>query len=275
MPRLGDDARRGLSRPGRLAIDAAGYGVGAVLAAVAGARGGKAVHPDGVVYRAVLTIDGAPAAPAGAQLLATPGKHAALLRFSRSVGVPRPIPDLLGIAVRVLDAYGPGRHQDLMTVSSVDRPVLHHVFVPATDFQQRVYSSSLPYRAGGETFLLGVVPDPSSPRPDGDDEFERLHRAAAIGPLAFGLAVAPVGGRFSRVGTFRVSERLPPELDALRFSPRNYGGGLEPAGVLNRLRDYAYPMSQAAWGARGDRAERQHEADERVSALRASGRDGA
>ena len=32
-------------------------------------------------------------------------------------------------------------------VSSVDLPVLHHIFLPAGDVQQRPYSSSLPYRA--------------------------------------------------------------------------------------------------------------------------------
>jgi hypothetical protein len=214
------------------------------------------VHPDGVVHRARLRVDGAPHAPQAADLLARPGDHEAVLRFSRSVGVPRPVPDLLGVSLRVVDAYGPGRHQDVMMVSSVDRPVLHHVFVPATDFQQRVYSSSLPYRAGDETFLLGVLPDPGSPRPDGDDEFDRLAAAAGTGRLSFVLAVAPVEGRFRPVGRLEVGEPLPPATDAMRFNPFNCGGGLEPTGFLNRLRDYAYPLSQAAWGWRQGAAAR-------------------
>jgi hypothetical protein len=211
-------------------------------------------------------VHGAPDAPAGAQLLSRPSEHEAILRFSRSVGVPRPIPDLLGVSLRVVDAYGPDRHQDVLTVSSVDRPVLHHVFVPATDFQQRPYSCSLPYRAGDETFLLGVTPDPAAPRPAGSDEFDRLARAAATGELVFGLAVAPVNGRFRRVGTLHVGERLPDAMDALPFNPvTNCGGGLAPAGVLNRLRDYAYPMSQAMWTRRRDRgrARRRAESDAR------------
>lgn len=258
---LGERARQGLGLPARLAVDAAGVGVGAVLAGIAAARGGKAVHPTGVVYGGRLVIEDSPDAPLASQLLGTPAEHRALVRFSRSLGVPRPIPDLLGVSLRVPDAYGAGRHQDFMLVSSVDLPVLHHIFVPAGDAQQRPYSSSLPYRAGDETFIVGLVPDAGSPRPSGDDEFERLERAAATGRLTFGLAVAPVGGRFRRVGTLHVRERLPPSIDALRFNPFNCGGGMAPSGVLNRLRDYAYPLSQAAWARRRDGARRQALAD--------------
>jgi len=272
VPRIGDNARRGLRLPGRLAVDAAGWGLGTLLAGIAAARGGKAVHPSGVAYGARLVVDGSPQAPRGSQLLATPGTHSALMRFSRSLGMPRPIPDLLGVSVRVLDVYGPGRHQDFMLVSSVDQAVLHHIFVPAADAQQRPYSSSLPYQAGDATFLVGVVPDAQSPRPSGDDEFHRLQRAAATGRLTFGLAVASVGGRFGRVGTLHVEERLPQSVDGLRFSPFHCGGGLAPSGVLNRLRDYAYPLSQAAWARRGDGAQAQRVAE---AQLRALPRDGS
>src|SRR5215213_4123491 len=258
--------REGLSRPAGLAVDLAGYGLGAMLAWVAGLRGGKAVHPAGVVHRARLVIDGEGAAPRGSTLLDEPAAWPVIVRFSRSVGLPRPLPDLLGMSLRVLDAYGPDRHQDVLMVSSVDLPVLHHIFVPAGDVQQRPYSSSLPYRVGGgESVLLGVMPDARSPRPPGDDEFERLDRAAATGRLRFGFGVAPIGGRFRRVATLEVAERLPDTLDALRFNPFNCGGGLEPAGWLNRLRDYAYPLSQAAWG-RGERARAQERADRELRA---------
>ena len=261
MQRLGARARHGLSRPRRIAVDVAGYGLGALLAGIAGVRGGKAVHPAGVVYGASLVVDGAPAAPRASSLLSTPSTRRAVVRFSRSIGLPRPLPDLLGVSLRVLDAYGPGRPQDVLMVSSVDLPVLHHIFVPATDFQQRPYSSSLPYRAGEDTVILGVTPDPSSPRLGGSDEFERLDRAAVTGDLVFALAVASVSGRFQRVGSLVVEARLPETVDALRFNPFNCCGGLEPVGVLNRLRDYAYPLSQAAWARRRGRAQAQEQAD--------------
>jgi len=261
MPRLGDRARQGLKRPARVALDVAGYGIGGALAGLAVARGAKAVHPHGVSYRARLVIDGAARAPRASQLLSVRGEYCALMRFSRSLGVPRPLPDLLGVSLRVLDAYGPARHQDFLLVSSVDLPVLHHFFVPATDVQQRAYSSSLPFRAGDETFLVGVVSDARSPRPSGDDEFDRLQRAATTGRLTFGLAVVPLSGRFCRIGCLHVGERLPHSVDALRFDPLNCGGGLRLTGAINRLRDYAYPLSQAAWARRNDGALAQKEAD--------------
>jgi hypothetical protein len=260
MPRLGASARQDLQRPARIALDALGYGVGGVLAGVAAARGAKAVHPHGVSYRARLVIDGAAHAPAASQLLSTPREYCALMRFSRSLGLPRPIPDLLGVSLRVLDAYGPTCHQDVLLVSSIDLPVLHHLFVPATDVQQRPYSSSLPFRAGDERFLIGVVPYARSPRPPGAHEFDRLQRAADTNRLTFRLATSSLGGRFRRVGSLHVGQRLPDTLDALRFDPFNCGGGLHLAGAINRLRDYAYAMSQAAWARNGGHAA-QREAD--------------
>lgn len=72
-----------------------------------------------------------------------------------------------------------------------------------------------------------------------------MARAAATGNLAFGLAVARLSRRFRRVGTIHVGERLPD--DTLRFNPFNCGGGMRAAGTLNRLRDYAYPLSRRSW----------------------------
>jgi hypothetical protein len=211
----------------RLASEATSLAAGTAMAALAAARRGKAVHPQGEVFRARLLVPDADAAPRGSTLLSEPAEHAAIVRFSRSLGVPRPLPDLLGLSLRVLDAYGPERHQDVLMVTSVDRPVLHHLFVPATRPQQRPYSSSLPYAVGDRTILLGALPT--------DD------------PDRFLLAVAPLEGRFAPVAAIEVGERLPEVADALRFNPWNTGGGLEPAGILNRWRRRAYPMSQAAW----------------------------
>jgi hypothetical protein len=166
------------------------------------------------------------------------------------------------MSIRVLDAYGHGRHQDFLLVSSVDRPVLHHIFLPARDVQQRPYSSSLPYRAGAQRFIVGALPHPDSPRPAGETELERVRIAAATGRLRFRLAVAAPMGRFAPVAELHVEAPLPGAADALRFLPLTAGGGLEPVGVLNEMRRYAYPMSQWAWGrTRRDGARLQREAE--------------
>jgi hypothetical protein len=249
----------------RLRSELIGVPVGAVLALLAAVRRGKAVHPHGVVHAGRLVVPADTAGPPGAALFREPGEHAAIVRFSRSVGVPRPIPDLLGMSIRLPHVYGNGHHQDLMLVTSVDLPLAHHAFLPATDVQQRPYSSSLPYRAGGEQFLIGALPDPDSPRPGGDTELDRLDAAARTGRLRFQLAVAPLMGRFRPVAELWIGERLPGELDALRFNPWNTGGGLEPAGALNGARDRAYKLSQAAWRVtRPDGARLQDAADRRL-----------
>jgi hypothetical protein len=226
----------------------AGVSVGTALALLAAVRRAKAVHPHGLVHTARLTVTGTDASLHDARLFATARTHPALVRFSRSLGLPHPLPDLLGLSIRVLDAYGPGRHQDFLLVTSVDRPLLHHVFLPAGDVQQRPYSSSLPYRIGARRFIVGALPDPQSPRPGGRTELERARAAAATGRMRFHLAVATPMGRFRPVAELHVGAPLPPGADALRFSALNAGGGLEPTGVLNEMRRYAYPMSQFAWG---------------------------
>jgi hypothetical protein len=172
------------------------------------------------------------------------------------------------MSIRVPHAYGRHRPQDLMLVTSADLPVLHHVFLPASDGQARPYSSSLLFRAGDESFLIGALPDPASPRPQGGTDLERLARAAATGGLRFDLAVAPVMGRFRAVAAIVIGERLPPELDALRFDAWNCGGGLSPVGTLNRMRSSAYALSQTAWGrTRSGASRRQDEADRLVAEL--------
>jgi hypothetical protein len=205
---------------------AAGVSLGALLAGLAALRRGKAFHPKGVVHAATLAVTDPPACAQGSTLLGRPGEHRALVRFSRALGLPAPWPDLMGMAIRLPDAYGEGAHQDFLLVTSVDAPVLHHVFLSVTRIDQRPYSSSLPYRAGGDPFLVGTLPD---------------------GPDRFRFAVAPVMGRFRAVGSVAIGERLAPELDAMTFDPWHRGGGLEPSGFLNALRRYAYPMSQRAW----------------------------
>ncbi len=267
---------RTTSRPPGWPSELVGLALGIPLAALAAVRRGKAVHPHGVAYDATLAVAGDGVAPPAARLLSQPGEHRAVVRFSRSLGLPRPIPDLMGLAIRVIDAYGPARHQDFLLVTSVDKPLLHHVFLPVTDLQQRPYSSSLPYRAGSDTFLIGGLPDPRSPRPGGENEFDRLDAAAATGRLRFQLAVAPLAGRFRAVAELRIGKRLPAEFDALRFNPSNTGGGLELVSVLNGARDRAYRLSQAAWRrTRDDGAMLQDGADRRLKALAPASTEGS
>ena len=91
---------------------AAGFYALAVL------RRRRSLHPTGVGYQGELLVgnDGRVGVP-----LFRPGAaHTALLRFSRGAGLPEPLPDALGVAVKLPDAHGPGRPGS--TADQLDQP---------------------------------------------------------------------------------------------------------------------------------------------------------
>src|SRR5215210_8975420 len=157
---------------------------GAVFGGLARLRGRRSLHPDGVSYEATVRIDG-DEQYAEVPLLARPGSHRALLRFSRGLGLPRALPDALGVAVRLCDLHGEGRHQDLLMTTSARPPVLHHLLLPALrgPFGQP-YSTILPYRVGDGIRLFGVLPL-TTPAHDAHTDVEEFADAAERGDARF------------------------------------------------------------------------------------------
>ena len=195
-------------------------------AALARRRHARALHPMGEAFEAVLELPGG--TQTGAPFLDDRAVHRGVVRLSRAVGLPSPLPDARGLALRIPDLYGAGRHQDLLLTTSVDVPVLHHLPLPAAGPRSQTYSSLLPYRVAGETCLLGAQPV------RGDDR-------------AFTLAIARHRGRFRPLGLLRLGAQIPHTAsEQLHFNPWNTGGGIEPApGLIQRLRRPAYAGSQA------------------------------
>jgi hypothetical protein len=250
VPQSTQDPTRGLPAPARAGIKAAGSVLGAAFGAVSRLRRAKSLHPYGVVFAAELEVHGRPDLDvlAGVPLLTEPATHEGIVRFSRSLGLPRPAPDFMGIALRLADAHGPGRPQDVLLVSSGDGAVIHHVFAPARSFYDPPYSSVLPFRGDDGAFVLGARLAPGSVTVrDRATELEDLAAAAATGGLRYELGVAPISGRLTPVATLRVGDRLPDSANGVRFNPWNTGGGLEPTGPINRMRERVYPGSQAGW----------------------------
>jgi hypothetical protein len=208
-------------------------------------RGGRrSLHPVGAGYRAELVVPPHPG-PLGSDLLDEPGSYSAIVRFSRGAGLPEPLPDVLGIAIRVLDAHGPGGHQDFLLATSTDLPVAHHALLPATSFFDRTFSSVLVYSIGGRTRLVGVLP--ASPEPQGGGHgLGGVAMAAARGELAYDLCLAQPFHRFQAIARLEVGARLPDdESERLRFNVWNTGGGIRPGGPFQGLRMPAYEGSQA------------------------------
>ena len=186
-----------------------------LIRAASTVRGQRVLHPLGRTLAGRLLV---PGASTGAPLLDRPGEHDVLVRLSRSAGLPAPLPDVHGIAVRVLDCYGPGAHQDWLVDSTVPVPVLRRLPVPR--FRPGTYSSLLPYDVGGRRVLLGA-------RWAGDD---------------LALLLATPHGPWEEVGRITLGEPVEGGRQ-IRFDPFTTGGGIRPVGLLQELRRGAYPAS--------------------------------
>jgi hypothetical protein len=210
-------------------------------------RGARIFHPKGFLCGGSWEVDRAAEPADGAQVLAVGARHDVVARVSRGAGLPEALPDFLGIAVRLVDAYGPGRHQDLLLNASSSLPVLHHLFLPAPRWFSQSYSTCLPYRAGGRPFLIGLLP----PREPGPDPSLAAMRAAVEEGVSFGIALSTPLGRWRRIGTLRLQVPLPPGADDVDYDPWHTGGNLTPATWLNRIRREAYRQSRLARGRPG------------------------
>jgi hypothetical protein len=198
----------------------------------------RVFHPFGVGFSARLTpigeAEGEPQVPAFARV------SQPLVRLSRSFGLPEWLPDPCGLAFRIPDAHGPGRHQDLLLVSSAAAPGGRHSLLPSRGFCDRHYSTVLPYRLYGQTVMLGARALAPAPGP----KLGEL-RAREVGGLEFELLLADLEGPWRPTARLSLDQRLPPEqTERLDLDPTNTGGGLELAGLLNRLRGPSYRASQ-------------------------------
>lgn len=209
-------------------------------------RGCRAFHPYGVGFAAELRrLDGGAILPAEID-------GEAIVRLSRSLGTPEWLPDPCGLALRVSDAYGPGRHQDLVLASSGQAPLARHLLLPSRGFCDRPYSSILPYRLAGEKVVVLARPIAGGPGP----LLAKL-RERDRAELEFELAIALLRGAPRSVARLRLGRRLPAAFtERLGFDPHNSGGGLEPVGSLNRLRRPSYRASQAGRAAAYERHQR-------------------
>jgi hypothetical protein len=212
------------------AAEGLGAGAAALFGALSAARRRRIFHPVGTAHDATLTVHGG---SRGAVLLDEPTRRPCIVRLSRGIGLREPLPDILGVAIRVPDAYGPGAHQDMLLATAGSRPVLRSVLSVARSGDRSHYSSVLPYRVGDGYVYLGARPLAAGP-------------AAPTGPR-FALEVASPLGAWTEVALLEVGRAWDDaDSDALRFNPLFTGGGLEPVGFLQTVRRRAYAGSQAA-----------------------------
>ena len=213
--------------------------IGAGLGAVARLTGTKPMHPSGVLCTAQLQRYGR-AEPLGVPWLDEPGIDDAVLRLSRSLGVPTALPDVLGFALRV-----PGeRPVDLLMSSTGSGRWTRLLFLPRHD-AARTYGSVMAYRSprGPVRFAAwGTAPS----LPSGTEE---LTAVVERGGVAFVLATALGGGDWEPFARVRVTGRWDPadpplHFDAVRHAPP----GLPADGPIARLRRSAYASARHGLG---------------------------
>jgi hypothetical protein len=192
----------------------AGAGLRALVAvARALRRSPRPLHPRGVVRHGTLVLDG-PDAP-GARELGAPLVTPALARVSRSVGLPAPLPDVFGVAVRWPAARpDDGPPQDLLLSSTGLGRVSRFLLAPRRHPLGGGFGTLMPFLdAGGRPVLLAAVPAPGA-GPSADDGIDLI------------LLTARPGGPWQRCGRL-VCRAGPDDADdpALRFDPMLHAPG--------------------------------------------------
>lgn len=203
--------------------------------AASGVRKERAIHAKGLTLSGTAEFHGG--AGLGLPLLDLPGRYTAMFRFSRGVGLPDAVPDFLGLAVRVVDAGGPGRHQDLLLDTGSSLPVLRRLPLPRRDLLGVTYSSLLPFEVARRRLLIGA-------QPVGAVSCRTLQALPAALPVRLRLLLARLPGGWQPLADLVATDVLPtPAGRQIRFSPQNCVSELAPVGRLNQWRRGAYSAS--------------------------------
>jgi hypothetical protein len=197
------------------------------FAGLAAARSAPAFHPRGVIYEGRAEVSGDGPLPAG--------EVACLVRLSKGIGTPRGVPDLLGLAVRLL--HDPPIDV-LCSTAPGPAPWQRYLIWPRGRWAGATLTSLMWWRAPSGERLQVVVDVPDAlDSPDPDVLVGRL-------PVTFTLRVVGPDGDV-QVATLRVERRsdLPrPDLDPVLHPPGPFRLG--PSWMAD-LRARAYVGSRA------------------------------
>jgi hypothetical protein len=195
--------------------------LGGVTSAAARLRpAAKPLHPTGRVRRATMTRYGA---ATGVEFLDTARTDEVLVRESRAAGLPAPLPDVHGLAIRV-----PGEGDVLLNTAGFGR-WSRYALVPTRSTYARPLSTLIPYETPLGPVLIGA-------------------RRVAADRLVLTYAVA--GAPFRPFGELALGA---PEADQeISFDPvANTPPGLAQYDAVRRLRAPSYAAARAARGETG------------------------
>jgi hypothetical protein len=187
----------------------------------------KALHPSGGVRSGMVLRQGC-GARTGVAWIDKPGSDRVLLRLSRATGLPKVLPDILGLAMRV--PREGGGHGDLLLATTGIGAVSRFLVRP-TRRPGRPYGSLMPYRTPTGPLLLAAFP-------------------LAEDGTRFELACSRLRGPWARFGVLEVGLDWGDAPDApLSFDPvLNEVRGLHSYSWAAQLRRFAYAASRRARG---------------------------
>jgi hypothetical protein len=188
---------------------------GATRAIAAIRPAAKPLHPNGAVLSGRVRRQGSNP-PSGSSWVDEPGQDLVAVRISRAIGLPDALPDIHGLALRVLLPRG---HGDLLFASTGRGRVSRFVLTFGRRAGARPMTTLLPYRTSGGPVLLAV---------------------RETGPHTFELSWSRLSGEWRPFAELRLFEDVAEDQE-ISFDPvRHQLPGLDQYPWVVRLREPAY-----------------------------------
>lgn len=179
------------------------------------------IHRQGALFEAVFVGDG--------------GEQPALVRISTTFGWPAPLPDWVGLGIRLLGTNGDAELDfDLLLASAAPEPDLWTHLRPSRDVLACAFTSAVRYIVDGtEPHVVAAVPT------DGRSaSLAELMNGAAHCPIHYRLQTGDEPGSWERFGELTLRERLGDD-PSLRFHPP-----AEAQGMVATFRRWVYARAQ-------------------------------
>lgn len=151
----------------RLITTTAGRGFAAIFAALKVFRRRRPIHPQGVSL--IGSVERFGGTDSGISWIDTPGTAELHARLSRSVGLPKSWPDIIGLALRIADSAG---SFDILLASTGMSKAGRFVLLPHKRASAARLTSMMPYRGTkGPLLLAARTIEPGGALPSAPEAF--------------------------------------------------------------------------------------------------------